>query len=70
MQIEFVFQMRAAFVTLLASAGLGAELGREARSLDMVSYQLFYHDSNHVVIQHNHGFDAYDQVDIKFVIML
>ena len=39
MQIEtgkFVFQMRAAFVTLLASASLAAELGREARSLDMV----------------------------------
>ena len=33
----FDFQMRAAFVTLvLASAGLAAELGREARSLDLV----------------------------------
>ena len=32
------FQMKTAFVTLvLASAGLAAELGREARSLDLVS---------------------------------
>ena len=32
------FQMRAAFVALLASASLGAELGREARSIDMVRF--------------------------------
>ena len=32
------FQMRAAFVALLASASLGAELGREARSMDMVRF--------------------------------
>ena len=35
------FQMRAAFVALLASACLGAELGREARSLDMVFFFIF-----------------------------
>ena len=34
------FQMRAAFVALLASASLGAELGREARSIDMVCFFL------------------------------
>ena len=45
-QIEFVFQMRVAFVTLLASASLAAELGREARSLDMV-----------ILSEIHHGFD-------------
>ena len=32
------FQMRTAFVALLASASLAAELGREARSMDMVCF--------------------------------
>ena len=34
--------MRAAFVALLASASLGAELGREARSMDMVCFFFFF----------------------------
>ena len=36
------FQMRAAFVALLASASLGAELGREARSMDMVCFLVLF----------------------------
>ena len=36
------FQMRAAFVALLASASLGAELGREARSMDMVRFLVLF----------------------------
>ena len=36
------FQMRTAFVALLASASLGAELGREARSLDMVGFLVLF----------------------------